>query len=138
MNQSHPKTEDFNKPETLKVLYDGACPLCRTEIAHVKGLASRTPASALLFIDISSNDSQLACYQDHKEKLLARFHVERMDGSRVDGAKAFVAMWERLPGWRWLARFSKIPGMLFLMELAYRGFLKIRPAIQSIVRWLAK
>ena len=138
MNQSHSQTEDCNKSETLKVLYDGACPMCRTEIAHVKGLANKTPASGLLFIDISSNDPQLACYQDDKEQLLARFHVERMDGSRMDGAQAFVAMWERLPGWQWLARFSKIPGMLFLMELAYKGFLKIRPSIQSAVRWLAK
>ena len=138
MNQIHTPTENFDKSETLKVLYDGACPMCRAEIAHVKGLANKTPTSGLLFIDISSNDSQLACYQEDKEELLARFHVERMDGSRVDGAKAFVAMWERLPGWRWLARFSKIPGMLFLMELAYRGFLKVRPSIQSIVRWLKK
>lgn len=138
MNQSHSQTENCNQSETLKVLYDGACPMCRTEIAHVKGLANKTPASGLLFIDISSNDSQLACYQDDKEQLLARFHVERMDGSRMDGAQAFVAMWERLPGWRWLARFSKIPGMLFLMELAYQGFLKIRPSIQSLVRRFAK
>jgi 3-demethoxyubiquinol 3-hydroxylase len=138
MNQIHTPTENFDKSETLKVLYDGACPMCRAEIAHVKGLANKTPTSGLLFIDISSNDSQLACYQEDKEQLLARFHVERMDGSRVDGAKAFIAMWERLPGWRWLARFSKIPGMLCLMELAYRGFLKVRPSIQSIVRWLKK
>lgn len=138
MNQIHTPTENFDKSETLKVLYDGACPMCRAEIAHVKGLANKTPTSGLLFIDISSNDSQLACYQEDKEQLLARFHVERMDGSRVDGAKAFIAMWERLSGWRWLARFSKIPGMLCLMELAYRGFLKVRPSIQSIVRWLKK
>ncbi len=138
MNQTHTQTEHLNTSETLKVLYDGACPMCRTEIAHVKGLANKTPATGLLFIDISSNDPELACYQDDKEQLLARFHVERMDGSRVDGAQAFVAMWERLPGWRWLARFSKIPGMLFLMELAYKGFLKVRPSIQSVVRRLAK
>jgi len=138
MNQTHTQTEHLNKSETLKVLYDGACPMCRTEIAHVKGLANKTPTSGLLFVDINSNDSESACYQNDKEQLLAKFHVERMDGSRVDGAQAFVAMWERLPGWRWLARFSKIPGILFLMELAYRGFLKVRPSIQSLVRRLAK
>lgn len=138
MNQSHSQTKGINKSETLKVLYDGACPMCRTEIAHAQGLANKTPTSGLLFVDISSNDSESACYQNDKEHLLARFHVERMDGSKMDGAEAFVAMWERLPGWRWLAKFSKIPGMLFLMELAYRGFLKIRPSIQSAVRWLTK
>ena len=121
-------------PETLTVLYDGACPLCRREMAHIKGLALRRPESGLCFLDISQDTEGTAAFSDDRTALLTRFHVQRADGSRLDGAAAFVAMWSRLPGWRWLARLARLPGMLTLLEAAYRGFLKLRPALQAIAR----
>lgn len=120
--------------ETLTVLYDGGCPLCRREIAHVQGLAQQDSDSALCFVDISREAEGSAGYAAERQALLARFHVQRSDGSRLSGAAAFTAMWSRLPGWRWLARLAQLPGMLMLLELAYRLFLKLRPALQ----WLAR
>lgn len=120
--------------ETLTVLYDGGCPLCRREIAHVKGLADRRSESALCFLDISGSSEGHDRFSTDRSALLARFHVERSDGSRLDGAAAFVAMWDRLPGWRWLARLSRLPGVLALLELSYRGFLHLRPLLQRIAR----
>ena len=120
--------------ETLTVLYDGSCPLCRREIAHVKGLAQTRSDSGLCFIDISCGADSENNFATDRAKLLARFHVQCADGSRLDGAQAFVAMWSRLPGWRYLALLARLPGMLVLMELAYRVFLKLRPALQAIVR----
>ncbi len=125
--------KQITPPENLTVLYDGGCPLCRREIAHVKGLAQRKTDSHLCFLDISSSEADTTFSAD-RSTLLARFHVQRADGSRLDGAKAFVAMWSRLPGWRWLARLSRLPGMLVLMELAYRVFLHLRPMLQVLVR----
>lgn len=123
--------------ETLTVLYDGGCPLCRREIAHVQGLAARTDDTALCFVDISSSDTP--SYAAERDTLLARFHVERPDGSRLDGAAAFVAMWERLPGWRWLARMARLPGGLAALEIAYRSFLHLRPWLQVFARrWEAR
>lgn len=116
--------------EPLTILYDGACPLCRREIAHVRGLAERAPQSALRFVDISAPASGDFCDLE-RTRLLARFHVERADGTRLDGAAAFVAMWQRLPGWRWLALVARLPGGLVLLEFAYRQFLRIRPWLQA-------
>ena len=125
-----------DKPDTLTVLYDGGCPLCRREIAHVKGLSERQADSSLCFVDISDASQTNEAYVNDRATLLARFHIERADGSRVDGAAAFVAMWERLPGWRWLAKVAKAPGVLWLLERMYRLFLKIRPSLQAAARRL--
>ena len=120
--------------ETLTVLYDGGCPLCRREIAHVQGLAKQCESSALCFVDISSEAEGSVTHAAERQALLARFHVQRSDGSRLSGAAAFTAMWSRLPGWRWLAKLARLPGMLTLLEGAYRVFLKLRPGLQ----WLAR
>lgn len=119
-------------PEPLTVLYDGACPLCQREIAHVRGLASRRPDSALCFVDVSAKSNPLTAAE--RAVLMARFHVERSDGTRLSGAAAFVAMWARLPGWRWLARLAQLPGALPVLELTYRGFLRVRPRLQALAR----
>ena len=121
-------------PETLQVLYDGECPLCRREIAHVRGLAQGRADSGLCFVDISGGAGSDSSFAADRATLMARFHVQRADGSRLDGARAFVAMWQRLPGWRWLARLSRLPGALALLEWAYRGFLRVRPALQALAR----
>ena len=129
MNTPRPATDD-----TLTVLYDGGCPLCRREIAHVQGLAERPGGAALCFVDISQTADP--ALQAEQQRLLARFHVQKADGSRLQGAAAFAAMWDRLPGWRWLARMSRWPGMLWLLERAYNGFLTVRPVLQSLARRL--
>jgi predicted DCC family thiol-disulfide oxidoreductase YuxK len=120
-------------PTTLTVLYDGSCPLCRTEISYLSNLSERHRDSALCFVDISEPSAD-ARYAAERTTLLARFHVEHADGTRLDGAAAFVAMWERLPGWRWLARLARVPGMLVVLEGAYGGFLRVRPYLQRLVR----
>ena len=123
-------------PDALTVLYDGACPLCRREIAHVKGLADRCADGTLRFVDLSGPD-RADLPQAERARLLARFHVERPDGSRLDGAAAFVAMWQRLPGWRWLAHAARLPGALTLLERSYNGFLRVRPVLQALARRFA-
>ncbi len=122
--------------DALTVLYDGACPLCRREIAHVKGLADRCGHGTLRFVDIGGPERP-DLSDAERARLLARFHVERPDGSRLDGAAAFVAMWQRLPGWRWLAHAARLPGALTLLERSYNGFLRVRPALQALARRFA-
>jgi predicted DCC family thiol-disulfide oxidoreductase YuxK len=115
----------------LTVLYDGACPLCRREIGLYRGLQPVTP---VCYADVS--DTALALPPGTtREQLLARFHVRGRDGRLLSGAPAFLALWATLPGWRWLARLGRLPGVAWAMERAYRLFLRWRPALQ---RWASR
>jgi 3-demethoxyubiquinol 3-hydroxylase len=115
----------------LSVLYDGSCPLCRREIALYRGLRSE---QALRFVDVSGESALPP--GTTREQLLARFHVQRADGTLASGADAFLTLWAGLPGWRWLARAGRLPGMAWSMERGYRWFLRWRPALQRLARRL--
>lgn len=112
----------------IQVYYDGACPLCRREIALYSGLQA---TCAIQWMDVSAESSTLppGC---SREAMLARFHVTDAHGRLVSGAAAFLTLWESLPGWRWLARLGRLPGMPWVLERGYRVFLRIRPAMQRL------
>jgi predicted DCC family thiol-disulfide oxidoreductase YuxK len=112
----------------LMVLYDGACPLCRREIGLYRDLQANTP---VCFADVSDAALPLPPGTT-REQLLARFHVRGHDGQLLSGARAFLALWAALPGWRWLALIGRLPGAAWAMERCYRLFLRWRPALQ---RW---
>ncbi len=110
---------------TCAVFYDGSCPLCSAEI----GLYRRQDADAgLTLIDISQ-EAQALPDGLSQAAAMARFHVMTSDGRVLSGAAAFVEVWRTLPGWRWLARLSDRPAILWLLERTYRGFLPIRPVL---------
>jgi demethoxyubiquinone hydroxylase (CLK1/Coq7/Cat5 family) len=114
-------------------LYDGACPLCRREIAVYQGLRPIEAGQTVAFSDISRSDSPLPP-GGVRSDYLARFHVQRADGQVLSGAAAFVALWATLPGWRYLAMAAKLPGATPALELIYRAFLRIRPQMQGVAK----
>ena len=118
---------------TLTVLYDGACPLCRREIAVYQGLQPIDTTQTVQFLDVSRADCQLP-QGGKRSDYLARFHVQRADGKVLSGAAAFIALWATLPGWRYLAVLARLPGATPAMELLYRAFLRIRPQMQGIAK----
>jgi predicted DCC family thiol-disulfide oxidoreductase YuxK len=120
--------EPVNDAPPLTVLYDGACPLCRREIGIYSALEPNTP---VCFVDVS-NTALPPPPGTTREQLLARFHVRSRDGELLSGANAFLALWGVLPGWRWLARAGRLPGVTWTLE---RFFLRSRPKIQ---RWAAR
>jgi demethoxyubiquinone hydroxylase (CLK1/Coq7/Cat5 family) len=103
--------------------------MCRREIAVYQNI---TPDQPIAWVDVSKPDTPLPQGQS-KEQLMARFHTRTAQGELLSGAAAFVHVWAQLPGWRVLAWLAKVPGMLWLMEKAYNGFLPVRPAIQRFV-----
>jgi 3-demethoxyubiquinol 3-hydroxylase len=123
-NTQH-STEPFHG---LTVMFDGACPLCRKEIAVYRSL---TPLTPVKWLDVS--DPHLNLTQDERSRYMARFHVRQKDGALLSGAAAFVSLWLSMPGWHWLGRLGKLPGVTPVLEQLYRGFLRVRPSMQ---RWM--
>ena len=82
------------------------------------------------FVDASDGDS--SCPIDRRD-LLARFHA-REGGTMLSGAAAFAAMWRAIPLLRPLGLAARNRHVLALLETAYVGFLRARPALQRLVR----
>lgn len=100
---------------TLRILYNGACPICSREIALYRRLAARHDAP-LTFEDLDKAD--LCGWNLTPDQARRRLHA--MDGDeRLHGLAAFRALWARLPGWRWLAWLSGLPLLRPLVGLVY-------------------
>jgi predicted DCC family thiol-disulfide oxidoreductase YuxK len=82
-------------PPALTVYYDGACPLCRVEIAQYR---RQQGADVLRFVNAAAHT---ACGPGLSHaQALARFHVRDAEGRLLSGAAAFARLWQHLPRWR--------------------------------------
>ena len=108
---------------SVLVWFDGACPLCKREIAVMRRLDRR---GVIHFIDVS--DDQIICPID-RSSLLERFHV-REDGQLLSGAAAFAAMWRAIPLLRPLGLLARNAFILSALERLYLVFLRVRPLLQ--------
>lgn len=120
----------------LTVYHDGACPLCSAEIALYRRARG---ADAVAFVDVSTFGSDTPIEPDLPgDTARARFHVRSADGRLWSGAAGFAALWRALPRWHWLGRVVGSRAVLPVAELAYRGFLPLRPYLARIVTLLRR
>jgi len=113
----------------VTVWFDGDCPLCLREIALMRRLDRR---GAIAFVNVAGDGS---CPIDRAE-LLARFHAREADGPMVSGAAAFAALWRAIPVLAPFGHLARLPPLLWILERTYRGFLRLRPRLQALVRRL--
>ena len=111
----------------VKVWYDSECPLCLREISLMRRLDKR---GAIEFIDAYTAEG---CPVDRRD-LLKRFHAQERGQPVVSGAAAFAAMWRAIPSLRPFGLIARFRPVLWLLEVAYRGFLLIRPKLQRLAR----
>ena len=116
------------------VYFDGSCPLCRAEIGYYR---RKDSLEALSFIDVSKPDAAVPVGLT-QSRAMERFHVRAGNGELLSGAAAFVELWVRLPRWRWAARAAAIPGVLPVLEMSYRLFLRGRPMLVWIFGRVAR
>jgi predicted DCC family thiol-disulfide oxidoreductase YuxK len=105
------------------VWYDGACPVCSAEIATYRKLA---PSGEVAFVNVADAAAPVPAHLD-RQALLARFTVTTADGTTLDGARGFIALWQATPRLRLIGRIAAVPPLPQVLELGYRLFLKVRP-----------
>ncbi len=98
-----------------KVLYNGECPICSTEVEGYRRSAEKR-GLPIAFEDLNTAD--LAAWGVTEEEAARRFHVAK-NGKILEGLPAFAALWEELPRLKWLARLVRLPVIRPLGALVY-------------------
>ncbi len=117
-------------PPELTVFYDGSCPLCRREIAVY---SRRDTSTRIRWADVSACSPEILPKGLTRQDALARFHVQRADGSVIAGAGAFAELWAHTPGFQWLGKIARVPIIQLVLDQAYVIFLRWRPALQRLL-----
>ena len=107
----------------LTVYYDGKCGLCRREIEYYKRVA---PADRFLWCDIAHDPTSLADINISQADALRRLHARDSTGALYVGVAAFIAIWQRLSCWRYLALIIKLPLLQPLAAFLYNRFADYR------------
>jgi predicted DCC family thiol-disulfide oxidoreductase YuxK len=110
----------------IKLLHNDTCPICAREVAAYARQADR--AGVALHID---GLDRAADWNLDPDRAARSFRVEQ-DGQRLEGLDAFRLLWSHLPGWRWLARVTGLPGVHWLADRAYRH--AAAPALYALHR----
>ena len=98
----------------MKVYFNNSCKICKAEI----DLYKKEKIDEIDWVDIT--DNKLAEKETSKDskQLLRRLHVK--DGNKVfKGAEAFLLLWKKIPKYRFLYNFFKLPVIYSLFSFIY-------------------
>ena len=107
------------------IYYDGLCQLCSREIGLFQ---RRVRDGSLAYVDISLPGFDPASQGIDPVRVNKHMHVRNEEtGEMLIGVDALLAMWDCVPGFRWLARFTRWPGIRQLSAVGYAFFAWVRP-----------
>ncbi len=98
----------------MKVYFNNSCKICRAEI----DLYKKEKIQEINWIDITDNTLATEETSKNSKELLRRLHVK--DGEKVlEGAEAFLALWKKMPKYKFLYNFFKLPIIFSLFSIMY-------------------
>ncbi len=98
----------------MKVYFNNSCKICKAEI----DLYKKEEIDEIEWIDITDNEfAEKETSKDNKQ-LLRRLHVK--DGEKVlQGAEAFLLLWKKMPKYKFLYKFFKLPVIFNIFSVLY-------------------
>ena len=98
----------------MRVYFNNSCKICRSEI----NLYKKENIKDIDWIDITNNsDAEKETSRNDKE-LLRRLHVKE-NGKIIQGAEAFLYVWKKIPKYKFLYKFFKLPIIFTIFKYGY-------------------
>tara|TARA_B100001057_G_C22071064_1_gene652036 strand:+ start:67 stop:414 length:348 start_codon:yes stop_codon:yes gene_type:complete len=98
----------------MKVYFNNSCSICKAEI----DLYKKEQIQDIDWVDITNNNLAEKETSKNSKQLLRRLHVK--EGKEIiKGAKAFLILWSKIPKYRFLYKFLKLPIIFSLFNLGY-------------------
>ena len=98
----------------MKVYYNESCKICRAEV----NLYKKQNIKEIEWVDITNNTAAEKNTSKDNKTLLRRLHVEG-GGEIFGGAKAFLLVWKKIPKYKFLYTFFKLPIIFTLFSCFY-------------------
>ena len=98
----------------MKVYYNESCNICRAEV----NLYKKQNIKEIEWIDITNNVVAEKDTSKDDKTLLRRLHVEE-GGQVFGGAKAFLLVWKKIPKYKFLYTFFKLPIIFNVFSFFY-------------------
>ncbi|WP_297323876.1 DUF393 domain-containing protein [Nitrosomonas sp.] len=108
-----------------KVYYNSACPVCNAGIKDQRQRMEKCGVNDIEWVDVHSNPAAAAEVNNSLEQVRERLHVKNDSSELNVGIDAFIALWQRTPGQRWLAQLFQLPIIRPLARIAYNGFARL-------------
>ena len=98
----------------MKVYFNNSCKICKAEI----DLYKKEKINEIDWVDITNNDLAEKETSKDSKQLLRRLHIK--DGEKVlDGAEAFLLLWKKMPKYKFLYNFFKLPVIFNIFSVVY-------------------
>ena len=98
----------------MKVYFNNSCSICKAEI----DLYKKEQIQDIDWVDITNNNLAEKETSKNSKQLLRRLHVKEGE-TIIKGAKAFLILWSKIPKYRFLYNFLKLPIIFSLFNLGY-------------------
>ena len=98
----------------MKVYFNNSCKICKSEI----DLYKKEKIDGIDWIDITNNEQAEKETSKNDKQLLRRLHVKD-DEKVLEGAEAFLCVWQKIPKYRFLYKFFKLPIIFTIFNYGY-------------------
>ena len=115
----------------MKVYFNNSCKICRSEINMYK----KENIEDIDWIDITNNKEAEKETSKNDKELLRRLHIKEND-QLIEGAEAFLYVWKRIPKYKFLYSFFKLPIIFTIFKygyeiVAYFSYLKNKKQLKN-------
>ena len=98
----------------MKVYFNNSCKICKAEI----DLYKKEKIQEIEWIDITNNELAKKETSRNSKELLRRLHVKENE-KVIEGAEAFLVLWKKMPKFKFLYNFFRLPIIFNLFSFGY-------------------